>query len=130
MPRVLIVDDQKDVRDLLGAALQDQGVESVAAADGGSALRELCRATADGNPFDAMLLDIVMPGIDGWRVMAAVKSNPLWEDLPIIVITGQATGADDIWRVTEFDGVYAEKGTSFLDFVLTTVSRIIEAGED
>ena len=125
MPKVLVVDDQRDIREAIALALETRGVDSVLASDGRVALRELCKATTEGEPFDAMLLDIVMPGVDGWRVMAAVKSNPLWEHLPIVVLTGQATAVDDISRVTAYDGVYAEKGAHLMDYVLTMVERLI-----
>ena len=127
MPKVLVVDDQLDVREMIGLALEERGVDSVLAADGRAALLELSKATIAGEPFDVMLLDIVMPGVDGWRVLAAVKANPLWEDLPVIVITGQATGVEDITRMTEFDGLYAEKGANFIDFVVTMVDRLTQA---
>lgn len=129
MAKVLVVDDQHDVREIIAAALEDRGVEAVLAVDGRAALMELARATVEGEPFDVMLLDIVMPGVDGWRVLAAVKANPLWEELPIIVITGQATSVDDITRVTKFDGVYAEKGADFLHFVVTMVDRLTSGEE-
>ena len=126
MPRALVVDDQASLRQTIRLALEDKGIEAVTAGDGRAALVELCKATAEDKPFDAMLLDIVMPGVDGWRVMAAVKANPLWEDLPIIVITGQATDASDIGRVTDFDGIFAEKGADFMQFITIVVERILE----
>jgi CheY-like chemotaxis protein len=129
MAKVLVVDDQHDVREIIAAALEDRGVEAVLAANGRAALMELARATVEDEPFDVMLLDIVMPGVDGWRVLAAVKANPLWEDLPIIVITGQATSVDDITRVSKLDGVYAEKGADFLKFVVTMVDRLTQVQE-
>lgn len=129
MPKALVVDDQLDVREMIALALEERGVDSVLAADGRAALLELSKATVAGEPFDVMLLDIVMPGVDGWRVLAAVKANPLWEDLPIIVITGKATGVDDITRMTQFNGVYAEKGANFIDFVVTMVDRLLEVAE-
>ena len=129
MPKALVVDDQLDVREMIALALEEHGVDSVLAADGRAALLELSKATVAKQPFDVMLLDIVMPGVDGWRVLAAVKANPLWEDLPIIVITGKATGVDDITRMTQFNGVYAEKGANFLDFVVTMVDRLLEVAE-
>jgi len=126
MPKALVVDDHHDVRQLIAVALEDRGVDVVLAPDGRAALLELCKATVEETPFDVMLLDIVMPGVDGWRVLAAVKANPLWEELPIIVITGQATSVQDITRVSEYNGVYAEKGADFLKFVVIMVDRLMQ----
>ena len=81
--RILVVDDDFLNRTLLATNLeeQDYGVES--AEDGGEALEKL-RATS----FDVVLLDIVMPVLDGYQTLAAIKQDPALQHLPVIMISG------------------------------------------
>ena len=129
MPRVLVVDDQAPLREVLSMALETDGIEVVPAAGGEAALTELCRATAEADGYDAMVLDICMPDIDGWQVLEAVKSNPLWKDMTVIVVSGYANGAEEIARVCRYDGVYVEKNGSFLHVVRATLNRLVHAAE-
>ena len=78
---ILVVDDLKGVRQVLSALLKKAGYEPIEAEDGPSAL-ELAKA----NAFDAVLLDIRMPGMDGFEVLQGLKA--LDPDLPVIMVTG------------------------------------------
>ncbi len=81
--RVLVVDDNRMSRQKLTIGLRQQG-HRVEAVDGGAeALELLARDPA----FDAVLLDIVMPGIDGYEVLARLKADPVLRDLPVIVVS-------------------------------------------
>jgi len=122
-----LVDDEADTREVLAQTLEQEGIETVSAAGGAAAVRELCKATAEAEGYDAIILDIVMPDIDGWQVLEAVKSNPLWKHLPVIVVTGYANGAHDIARISKYDGVYVEKRGDFLDVVRVALGRLIRA---
>jgi len=127
MSRVLVVDDDQSVREVLVQALEDAGFEADPAGSGRAALKELCAATAEGNPYDAMVLDIIMPDVDGWQVLDAVKSNPLWHELPIVVVSGQVNGIGDVARVSSYDGFYVEKTGNFVDVIKTALGRIVQA---
>ena len=70
-PRILIVDDEPFNVDLLGQELELLGYATVAAADGGQAL-ELLAAES----IDPVLLDIMMPGLDGYQVLWRIKADP------------------------------------------------------
>jgi CheY-like chemotaxis protein len=88
--RVLIVDD--DVRNVfaLASALELNGLEVCYADNGGSALEAL-----DGPPpVDAVLMDVMMPGMDGNEAMAAIRARPEHADLPIIAVTAKAMNGD------------------------------------
>ena len=80
--RILIVDDDITVREVIGRYLERAGF-NVASADGG---HEGLRMARELHP-DAMTLDIMMPGIDGWTVLAAIKGDPTLEDIPVILMT-------------------------------------------
>jgi DNA-binding response OmpR family regulator len=98
MPRVLIVEDDDSMRDMVGFALADEGMEVEAVADGESALEVF----ASSGPFDLVILDVMLPGIDGITVCKELTSA---SDVPVIMLTarddemsvvvGLEVGADD-----------------------------------
>jgi CheY-like chemotaxis protein len=81
--RVLVVDDNDALRENLAEALQLEGYEPTVAQDGSAALRLL----AD-EEFDAVLLDLVMPGLDGREVLGRIRADPRLRGLRVIVTTG------------------------------------------
>lgn len=84
-PRVLVVDDDPDIVDLVGLFLQRGGYRTAAAYSGAEALR-LLRA----EPFDAMTLDLLMPHMDGFEVLRALKDDDTLRQLPVIVASVQS----------------------------------------
>jgi DNA-binding response OmpR family regulator len=98
MPRVLIVEDEAAMRDLVGYALAEEGIEVEAVADGESALEIFFSS----GPFDLVLLDVMLPGIDGVTVCKELTSS---SDVPVVMLTarsdetsvvvGLEVGADD-----------------------------------
>jgi CheY-like chemotaxis protein len=127
MSRVLVVDDDEAVREVLVQALEDADFEADAVESGRAALKTLCAASAEDRPYDAMVLDIIMPDLDGWDVLEAVKHNPLWSEMPVVVISGQSNGAGDVARVSSYDGFFVEKSGNFVDVVKTALGRLLRA---
>lgn len=84
MSHILIVDDNLVNRKLLARALADLGHRTLAAADGEAALEVL---RAEPETFDLVLLDVLMPRLDGYEVLAAIKGDPALRELPVIMIT-------------------------------------------
>jgi DNA-binding response OmpR family regulator len=84
MTRLLIVDDERANRDLLAIMLAPEGFDVVAAASGEEAL-----ALVAGHAPDAILLDVMMPGMDGYQVVSAIRSNPATKHIAIVMITGR-----------------------------------------
>ena len=84
--RVLVVDDDDDVRDAIVACLQTVGYEIAAAASGDAAIAALERES-----FDLMIMDFAMPGLNGAAAGQIVTAR--WPDLPILYITGHADPA-------------------------------------
>ena len=125
MSRVLIVDDEPSVCHLLAETLKDLGIESEQAYDGEEALKKLCEASLQNRQYDAVILDIVMPIMDGWQVLHAIKNNPLWKKTKVVVLTGRATSPSDIIRVIDYDGVFVEKKGSFAHMIEEIMSRIL-----
>ncbi|MCH7712262.1 MAG: response regulator [Chloroflexi bacterium] len=82
MATVLVVDDESDIRELLADTLLDAGFQVIEAANGESAL-----ARASRDQPDIMLLDISMPGMDGFEVLWRLKEDPYTQELPVILLT-------------------------------------------
>lgn len=82
---ILIVDDEIDNREQLQELLRPEGYQTVSAASGKQALV----AVADQVP-DLILLDVTMPGMDGFEVASRLKADPVTANIPIIMVTAQA----------------------------------------
>ncbi|HLG01919.1 MAG TPA: response regulator [Acidimicrobiia bacterium] len=83
--RLLVVDDEPDLRLLVELHLARQyGVVTVAT--GEEALEAVSEAT-----FDAVLLDLRLPGIDGWQVLEHLRAQPATADVPVIVLTAHGS---------------------------------------
>jgi len=125
MPEVLIVDDDPAVTAALVAAVEDHNLQTDTAANGQEALQKLCQRTLTDNLYDAIILDIQMPIVDGWEVLHALKNNPLWKTISVVVLTGIADTPQDIARITEYDGVFVRKKEGIFEIVSDLVERII-----
>jgi len=114
--RILVVDDTAFNRQLLARLLSGIGHEPVEAEDGRQALDRL--RAADEPAIDVMLLDIVMPEMDGYEVLAAVRDDPALRHIPVIVISG----------VDELDSVVRCLEMGAADYLPKTVNpAILEA---
>ncbi len=96
-PQVLVVDDDPTVRELMARHLTREGFSVLTAADGIEGIEQARRL----HPA-AITLDVAMPGIDGWTVLAALKGDPALADIPVVLVTiiedrqrGYALGATD-----------------------------------
>lgn len=88
--RILVVDDQEDSRDLTEAALLSAGyTDIVTAASAWETLKilDVGRKTDEPSSIDVVLLDILMPEMDGVETCARIRSDPRYADLPIIMVT-------------------------------------------
>ena len=89
MGRVLVVDDEPDVLLLCRLNLQQRGHELLEAAEGSQAL-ELAR---ERHP-DVIVLDLMMPGMDGYQVLEALQRDDATSGIPVLVLTAKALRAD------------------------------------
>ena len=88
-PTILVVDDDENVRDLVTFKLQMAGYHTVTAADGCTALTVIGQTHPD-----LVILDIVMPGLDGLSVCYRMHADPATADIPVIMLSGMATETD------------------------------------
>lgn len=84
--RVLVVDDAPDIRSLLSRMLNtiNPAIEVITAADGRQALHHL-----RGRPPDLVLLDIALPDMDGWQVLAQIRQSRTLQTIPVIVVSAE-----------------------------------------
>jgi CheY-like chemotaxis protein len=87
--RILVVDDETEIRELLRRILEGAGYEVVFAADGFEALGKVHL-----DPPDLVLLDLMMPGMDGWQALAALRAMPASER-PRVVVVSALRGAQE-----------------------------------
>lgn len=118
--RILVVDDEKAIRLICRLNLQTAGFDTLEAGDGVTAL-ELARAERP----DLVLLDIMLPGVDGWAVAEELAADPKTREIPILFLTARSE-RKDISRGHELGGVgYVMK--PFDPVALTeTVSKVLE----
>jgi CheY-like chemotaxis protein len=84
VPTVLVVDDDGDIRDALCLVLEHNGYRALAASNGEEAL---VRLRADAS-VDLILLDMMMPVMDGWGFRKSQPDGPAFVEIPVIVLTG------------------------------------------
>ena len=82
--RVLVIDDEAPIRLLCRVNLEAEGMQVLEAADGPAGLE---KARAEGP--DVVLLDVMMPGLDGWRVAEELLDDPRTESIPIVFLTAR-----------------------------------------
>ena len=99
MPRILVIDDEAPIRLLCRVNLEAAGMEVREAEDGVVGLA----AARDERP-DAILLDVMMPGMDGWQVLEGLLEDERTQEIPIVFLTARAELKDQA-RGLELGGV-------------------------
>ena len=115
--RVLIIDDEAEIRRNLTVGLTQEDYTVVACPDGLSAIHELNQAREKGIAYNYLVTDIFMPDIDGLKILKVIKNQ--YPDLPVLVITGFG---DERLEVTAL----SEPNTGFLDKPFE-ISDLVEA---
>ena len=89
MTRILLVEDNELNRDMLSRRLQKRGYDIVMAVDGETGV-----AMAQSEAPDLILMDMSLPGIDGWEATRILKSSPATRHIPIMALTAHAMASD------------------------------------
>lgn len=87
--KILVVDDEEDILELVKINLSQEGYAVECAATGEQALNKLTMG-----PVDLIVLDIMLPGIDGYTVARRIKSDPDFRNIPIVMLTAKGSEAD------------------------------------
>lgn len=91
MPLILVVDDEEPIQELLRFNLENEGYRVSVAKDGPGAL-----AMADKENPDLMVLDVMLPGMDGMEVCRRLRQNHRYRDLPVIMLTAKGEEIDKV----------------------------------
>ncbi len=100
--RILVVDDEPDFASIVQANLKREGFDVEVAYDGVEAM-----AKVEANPPDAIVLDVMMPEMDGYEVCSKLKGDKKYEDIPIIMLTAVADHVGST-RYSHADGMSME----------------------
>jgi CheY-like chemotaxis protein len=113
--RVLIIDDEAEIRRNLTIGLTQEGYSAVACPDGISAIHELNSAREKGIAYDYLITDIFMPDIDGLKILKVIKIQ--YPELPVLVITGFGDEALRLKALSETNTGYLDKPFEIPDLV-------------
>jgi CheY-like chemotaxis protein len=120
---IFIVDDDKFLLSMYSLKFQKEGFEVFTAADGGDALKKL----QDGLTPDVLILDIVMPVMDGLELLSKIKEQKLVPKSVIVILSNQGQSSDiEQAKKLGVDG-YIVKATTIPSEVLAEVKKILEA---
>jgi CheY-like chemotaxis protein len=93
--RIMVVDDSATIRDLIALNLSLEGYDVVTAEDGEECLRQLADVLEGRSPLPHLLmLDVVMPGLDGVELTARLKATPAVQHIPILIVSASAQRRD------------------------------------
>ena len=110
--RVLVVEDEPHIRDLIALHLSLEGLKPVAVGDGDEGLR-LARA----EPFDLVVLDLMLPGLDGVTVCRAIRRDTTNGDVPILMLTARREESDKVLGLESGADDYLTKPFGVREFV-------------
>jgi CheY-like chemotaxis protein len=116
LPTVLVVDDDADIRDAICLVLEHSGYSAVAASNGEEALRLL----RTGSRVNLILLDMMMPVMDGWGFRKSQADGPAFMKIPVVVLTGDGHASSKAAAIGAVD--YLRKPLD-LDDLLAVVAR-------
>ena len=95
--KILIVDDEMNVCEFISEALKGAGYVTLIADSGYEALEK-----AQSAQPDLVILDVMMPGIDGWQVLERLRRNPRTKDIPVVMLTAKS-GTESVLRSGELN---------------------------
>ena len=125
MAKILIVDDEQDIADLVSYNLEKEGYATIKAYDGGDVLK-----TVKTQKPDLVILDLMLPHMNGLDICRAIRANPETVNLPIIMLTAKADEVDKIIGLEIGADDYMTKPFSVKELIarVRTVLRRIQEG--
>jgi len=122
--RILVVDDDENILNLERTILEQKGFEVTTASGGAEALEVLGRGA-----FDLVLLDVMMPEVDGFAVCRRIKEDPRLKDIPVIFLTAKG-GGDALAEGFESGAVMYINKPFTANKLLTIVNTMLESGSN
>jgi DNA-binding response OmpR family regulator len=120
--RILVVDDDENILNMEKTILEQRGFEVTGAIGGAEALEVLGQRT-----FDLVLLDVMMPEVDGFTVCRKIKEDPRLKDLPVIFLTAKG-GGEALAEGFESGAVMYINKPFTANKLLTIVNTMLESG--
>ncbi|MGA9393172.1 MAG: PAS domain S-box protein [Candidatus Sulfotelmatobacter sp.] len=118
---ILLVDDDPKALELLEETLRSAGYEVQSVRSGARALEVLANKTVG-----AILLDLLMPGMDGFQVIRSVRQNPACKALPILVMTAKTLSQDEVALLNRETQGLLQKGASWKEQLIAEVGRVAQ----
>ena len=119
-PRVLVVEDSIGVRELQRVILEGAGYDVVTAVDGQDGAGRL-----GGDPFDLVLSDVEMPGMDGFTLTRTIRKTRGWEEVPVVIMTSRGDDADKRAGLDAGASAYLLKSDFDQAELVDTVRRLV-----
>jgi twitching motility two-component system response regulator PilH len=104
MALVLIVDDSPTEQHIFCKALERHGHDTVVASDGEEAI-----ATAEQVQPEVIVMDVVMPGMNGFQATRKLSKNPATQSIPVVIVSGKGQETDRIWGLRQGASQYLVK---------------------
>ncbi|ASC73110.1 two-component system response regulator [Halomicronema hongdechloris C2206] len=114
MSTVLVVEDSLPQREMISELLQTSGLKVMVASDGLEALESI-----QGHPPDLVVLDIVMPRMNGYEVCRRLKADPLTQNVPIVMCSSKGEEFDRYWGMKQGADAYIAKPFQPMELVGT-----------
>ena len=120
MSTILVVDDTKSELELMGGYLRKSGHTVVCTNDAQEALE-----TATNYEIDAIIADVVMPGMSGFELCRQLKSSPITNSVPIIFCSSKDKEIDRLWAMKQGADMYLAKPVTQNDLA-TAVAKVVD----
>jgi two-component system alkaline phosphatase synthesis response regulator PhoP len=121
-PTALLIEDSEDIAYLVEFMIKREGLQVVRARDG----REAEHAISTGPVPDLVLLDVMLPYVDGFQLMARIRAQPGWESVPVIMLTAKSQESDIVRALDAGANDYVVK--PFQPFeLLARLKRLLKA---
>jgi signal transduction histidine kinase/DNA-binding response OmpR family regulator len=118
--RVLVVDDDPEARILLAKILGEEGARVELASDGNQAMLSVTQA-----PPDLVLLDLMMPGMSGFEIVARMRALPVTATIPVIIVSAKELSAEDILTLDGHIQRFIAKGTIDPEGLTAAVRQVL-----
>lgn len=120
MPDLLLVEDDRDVREAIAEVLEQEGYAVAQARSGVEAIQRLNESEA---PPVAILLDLMMPVMDGWEFLARRQHHESWLSIPIVIISADSNAKDRVESLPSAIAAYLRKPID-IDELLDILGRL------
>jgi len=120
MALVLIVDDSPTEQHIFCKALERHGHDTVVASDGEEAI-----ATAEQVQPEVIVMDVVMPGMNGFQATRKLSKNPATEAIPVVIVSGKGQETDRIWGLRQGASQYLVKPVEADELVAAVEAALV-----